>query len=153
LAEKLDSKTLIPVVNKRGKGYSASLRNGDYYEWLPSKDGFQDVIELEFKDVQQLHMNSVTFKEGFLYVDHEEARKRLGLEKEEVKANQLSHEDIIKALNGNMGQFNTLLKVTNRQLLREVVEVAKKIKLTNVTKLQKLSEVSGIPMDLMLDQE
>lgn len=148
----LENKTMINVINKRKNPYTASLRNGEYYEWLPATDVFEDSIELSFRDVQYLHTASSTFKDGYLFIDNVDARKRLGLEKESIKVNQLSRQDIEAALKGNMGQFKkTLGLIQNRALLRDVVEIAKEIGIDNVTKLQHLSDISGIPMEIILD--
>ena len=111
----LDNKTKISVVNKRGQEYTASLPNGEYYEWMPAVGGIEDSQELEFKHVQYLHMRSSTFKEGYLYIDHDEARKRLGLEKEEVKVATMSHEEIEKLLKGNLTQLKKLENYKNGQ--------------------------------------
>lgn len=152
----IDVKTLIPVVNKRSQGYSAVLRSGDYYEWLPSSDGYEDMIELPFRDVQYLHTTSATFKRGYLYIDDAEARKRLGLEKEEVKLNLVSREDIEKALKGNIAQLKKLLDTVknseNIALSREVYTIAKEIKVDNITKLQLIAEATNIPMEVLIDE-
>lgn len=148
----LDNKSMISVVNKRKNPYTASIRNGEYYEWLPASDEFEDSIDLPFRDVQYLHTVSATFKEGYLFIDNDEARKRLGLEKESIKVNQLSRKDIESALKSNMGQFKkTFGLIQNKSLLRDVVEIAKEIGVDNTTKLQYLSDISGIPMEIILD--
>lgn len=153
----IDSKTLIPVINKRSTTYTASLRNGEYYEWLPANEGYQDVVELSFRDIQYLHTTSATFKRGYLFVDDLEARKRLGLESEEVKPNLLSRDEIEKALKGSIPQLKKMLdsvKATeNPALLREVYNIAKEIKVDNVNKLNMISEATGIPMEVMIDDD
>lgn len=153
----LDNKTMISVVNKRSNPYTASLRNGEYYEWLPASDGWEDSVDLSFRDVQYLHTQSATFKEGYLFIDHEEARKRLGLEKPEAKVNQISKEDIEKALKGNIAQLKKMLESVansgNTSLIREVVSVTKEIKVDNITKLQMISETTGVPVEVIIDQE
>lgn len=148
----LDNKTMVNVINKRKNPYTASIRNGEYYEWLPATDVYEDSIELPFRDVQYLHTASSTFKEGYLYIDNVEARKRLGLEKESLKVNQLSRQEIETALKGNMGQFKkTFGLIQNKSLLRDVVEIAKEIGIDNINKLQYLSDISGIPMEIIID--
>lgn len=153
----LDAKTLIAVVNKRSESYTVSLRNGEYFEWLPAKDGYEDMIELTFRDVQYLHTQSATFTRGHLYIDNDEARKRLGLEKAEIKVNQISAQDIEKALKGNLSQLKKMLEQIknseNTTLLREVANIAKEIKIDNTNKLQLISEASGIPMEILIDIE
>ncbi|MGG0308443.1 hypothetical protein ABEY43_06485 [Priestia megaterium] len=146
----LDNKTKISVVNKRGQDYTASLPNGEYYEWMPAVGGIEDSHDLEFKQVQYLHMRSSTFREGYLYIDNEEARKRLGLEKEEVKVATMSHDEIEKLLKGNLTQLKKLENYKdNSGFIREVVEVAKNLKVSNVNKLSYLSELSGVPVDVI----
>jgi hypothetical protein len=136
--QNLDSKTMIPLVNKRSNKYTASLPNGNYYEWLPCMEGIEDSIEVPFKDVQYLHMTSSTFREGHLFVDHEEARKRLRLENDDhVKALTMSREDIEKILKGD------------KNMIREVLDVAKEIGVDNINKLNFLSELSGVPVDVI----
>ena len=153
----LDSKTMIPVVNKRSTSYTVSLRNGEYFEWLPATEGYEDTIDLSFKDVQYLHTQSATFLRGYLYIDNDEARKRLGLEREDVKVNQISRADIEKSLKGSIPvlkkMLDTLKESENNALLREVYNIAKDIKVENVTKLQMISEASGIPMEVIIDNE
>lgn len=153
----LDSKSMIPVINKRSTAYTVSLRNGEYYEWLPAKEGYEDIIDLTFRDIQYLHTTSSTFTRGFLFVDDEDARKRLGLEREDLKVNQISRDEIEKALKGNIPQLKkvleTLKESENSTLLREVVSIAKEIKVDNVTKLQLLADASGIPMEVLIDTD
>lgn len=149
----IDNKTLIPVVNKRKNPYTATLRNGEYYEWLPATEGYEDVVDLEFKDVQYLHTTSSTFREGYLFIDNDEARKRLGLEKDEVKVNVLSREEIEDMLKAPMNKFKKLGTITNKSLLQEVVEIAKEIGIDNVNKLQYLAEISGIPFEIIIDKD
>lgn len=154
----LDGKTMIPVYNKRSTAFVATLRNGEYYEWLPAKDGFEDMIELNFRDIQQIHATSVTFSRGYLFIDNEDARKQLGLEKSEVKANLVSRADIEKALKApNNTALKKILdnakKAENPALLREIALVTRQLKVENTTKLQMVSEVTGSPMDVLIDNE
>jgi hypothetical protein len=153
----LDSKTLIPVLNKRSTVYTASLRNGEYFEWLPATESYEDTIELSFRDIQYLHTTSATFTRGYLYIDNDEARKRLGLEREEIKVNQISRAEIEKGLKGGIPLLKKMLETIkeseNSALLREVVSIAKEIKVDNTTKLQLLAEASGIPMEVLIDME
>lgn len=153
----IDAKTLIPVINKRSTTYTASLRNGEYYEWLPAKDEYEDVIELSFRDIQYLHTTSATFSRGYLFIDDLEARKRLGLEREEVKVNQISKMEIEKALKGNMQQLkkmlDTIKESENASLLREIYGIAKEIKIDNINKLQMIADATGVPMEVMIDSE
>lgn len=153
----LDAKSMILVVNKRSTTYTASLRNGEYYEWLPATDGYEDSIELSFRDIQYLHTQSATFTRGYLFIDDIEARKRLGLEKEEIKVNQISREEIEKALKGGLPALKKMLETVkeaeNIALLREVVTIAKEIKIDNTNKLQLISEATGIPMEVLIDNE
>jgi hypothetical protein len=149
--QNLDSKTMIPLVNKRSNKYTASLPNGNYYEWLPCMEGIEDSIEVPFKDVQYLHMTSSTFREGHLFVDHEEARKRLRLENDDhVKALTMSREDIEKILKGNMNALKKLEELKgDKNMIREVLDVAKEIGVDNINKLNFLSELSGVPVDVI----
>jgi hypothetical protein len=153
----LDAKTLIPVLNKRSTTYTVSLRNGEYFEWLPATESYEDTIDLSFRDVQYLHTTSATFSRGYLFIDDLEARKRLGLEREEVKVNQISRQEIEKALKGSIPvlkkMLDTLKESENNSLLREVYSIAKEIKVENVNKLQMISDASGIPMEVLIDNE
>jgi hypothetical protein len=153
----LDAKSLVPVVNKRSSVYTVSLRNGEYYEWLPASEGYEDTIDLSFRDIQYLHTTSATFSRGYLYIDDIDARKRLGLEREEVKVNQVSRQEIEKALKGGIPQLKKMLdtvkEADNTALLREVFNIAKEIKVENVNKLQLISEATGIPMEVVIDTE
>lgn len=151
--EQLNNKTMIRVVNKRNSSYTVSLPNGEYYEWLPAQNGFEDSHELTFRDVQYLHTRSKTFSHGYLYIDNAEARKRLGLEKEEVANLTMSREEIEKCLKGNIAQLKKLDKIKHdREMVREVIDVAKELKIDNMTKLNYLSELSGIPVDIIFEQ-
>lgn len=149
--EKLDGKTLIPVVNKLATRYGAVLRNGEMYEWLPATTGFEDVIEMPFRDVQVLHMTSATFRDGYLYIDHAEARKRLGLERDDLKANLVSREEIEEALQGSLDDMKKAfsgVKTTN--VLREIAQAAKDLNIDELSKLQYVSDITGIPVDVLL---
>ena len=148
----LNNKSLIKVINKRSTGYTVSLPSGEYYEWLPAVNDLYDEQELEFKNVQILHMRSSTFRDGYLVVDDEEARKRLGLEKEEIKVFTMSKDEIEKMLKGTMAAIKKLDNYKeNKSLISEVVNVAKELKLQNVNKLNYLSELSGVPVELLTE--
>ncbi|MDC6267351.1 hypothetical protein [Lysinibacillus fusiformis] len=146
----LDNKSLVKIVNKRSTGYTVSLPSGEYYEWLPATNDIYDEQELEFKQVQILHMRSSTFKEGYLFIDNEEARKRLGLEKEEIKIFTMSREEIEKMLKGNLTSIKKLDNYKeNKSLISEVINVAKELGIDNHNKLNYLSELSGVPVEII----
>lgn len=148
----LDNKTKITVVNKRSTEYTMSFPNGEYMVWMPSLNGINDEHELEFKQVQWMHVNTATFRHGHLYIDNEDARKRLGLETEQVKAFTMSREDIEKHLRGNLTQLKKLEQYKeNKSLISEVIAVAKDLKIDNHNKLNYLSELSGVPVELLTE--
>lgn len=148
----LNNKSIVKIVNKRSTGYTVSLPSGEYYEWLPSSNGMYDEQELEFKTVQILHMRSSTFKDGYLFIDDEEARKRLGLEKDEIKVFTMSKEDIEKMLKGNLASLKKLDNYKdNKSLISEVINVAKELKIDNHNKLNYLSELSGVPIEIITE--
>lgn len=154
MSEQLNHKTMITLVNKRNQSYTVSLPSGEYYEWLPATSGVEDSQELTFRDVQYIHTRSSTFKQGFLYVDNADARKRLGLEKEEIKALTMSREEIEKLLKGNMTQFKKLETLQgNRNMVSEIIDVAKELKIDNTSKVNLLSKWSGIPSELIIVSE
>lgn len=144
---------MVTVFNKRSTAYTVSTPNGDYFEWLPAREGFEDSHEMTVRDVQWLHTRSATFKKGYLYIEDADLRKRLGLETEKVKSYSLSREDIEKMLKGNMNQLKKLNELKdNKNLILEVVEVAKELNITNSNKIDFLSEISGIPYELIRDE-
>lgn len=148
----LDNKSKINVINKRSTEYTASFPNGEYIVWMPSLNGMYDEQEIELKLVQWLHNNTGTFKNGHLFIDNEEARKRLGLETSEVKAFTMSREEIEKYLKGNLAQLKKLEDYKdNKGLISEVINVAKELKIQNHTKLSYLSELSGVPVELLTE--
>lgn len=154
MSEVITNNTVVKVVNKRNSSYTVTLPTGEYYEWLPAQFGVEAYHDIPFKDVQYLHVRSATFKRGFLYIDNQEARRRLGLEKEEVQTLTMSREEIEKLLKGNMAQIKKLDKVKDeRALVQEVIDVAREIKLDNHSKLTYLSELSGIPVELIVPKE
>lgn len=149
----LNNKSIINVVNKRSTGYTVSLPSGEYFEWLPAMNGLYDEQELDFKQVQLLHTRSSTFKEGYLFIDNDEARKRLGLEKEDVKVFTMSTEDIEKILKGNLTAIKKLDKYKdNKSLISEVINVAKELGIDNHNKLNYLSELSGVPIEIITEK-
>lgn len=157
MAEVLNSKTMIPVVNKRSNEFTAVLRNGDIYEWMGATSNYEDTHELTFQDVQHIHARSTTFRDGYLFIDNVDARKRLGLEKEEIKINTISRADIEKALKGSIPVLKKMLEnvkaTENHALMREVATVTKEIKVDNTSKLQLISEYTGVPLEILIDQE
>lgn len=148
----LNNKTLVKVVNKRSMPYTASFQDGEYYVWQPAQGDIYDEHELTFRDVQRLHMNSSTFREGYLYIDNEEVRKRLRLEKEEIQVATMSREEIEKLLKGNLNQLKKLDDYKeNTGLISEVIRVAKELGISNYNKLSYLSEVSGVPIEILTE--
>ncbi len=150
MSNSLNHKSMIDVVNKRNSSYTLSLPNGDYYEWLPASNGFEDIRELSFRDIQYVHSTSSTFKKGYLYINNEDARKRLGLDIAKVKTLTMSRDEITKLLKGNMAQIKKLSELKDsREMMQEVIDVAKELRINNKTKLDYLSELSGVPVDLI----
>lgn len=148
----LNNKSIITVVNKRSTAYTVSLPSGEYFEWLPANDGFYDEQELDFKQIQVLHTRSSTFKDGYLFIDDEEARKRLGLEKEDIKVFTMSKEEIEKMLKGNLTTIKKLDRYkSNKSLINEVINVAKELGIDNHNKLNYLSELSGVPVEILTE--
>lgn len=146
----IDNKTMVTVVNKRSFPYTVSTPSGEYYEWLPAREDYEDSHELTFREVSWLHTQTSTFREGYLFIDNEEVRKRFGLESEKQKVLNLSRSEIETMLKGNMKALKKLEDVKdNKSLILDVVEVAKELKITNATKLEYLSELSGIPFELI----
>lgn len=153
--ERLNNKTMVEVSNKRKTPYTAYIKHsGEYYAWLGATSGIEDMIEMNFRDLQWLHTNSSTFTKGYLYIENEEVRKRLGLESEEVKRLTMSREEIEANLKGNMSAIKKFDAIKdNKEMVREVIAVAREIKVNNASKLAYLSEISGIPQESLMPQE
>lgn len=144
----------VVLINKRQQSYSATIpTTGNYYEWLPATEGFEDSQEVEMRDVQYMNGQTTTFREGYLYIEDETLRKRFGLEKETVKTSTMSTDEIVTLLGGNINKMKKVLDENkeNKSFIREVVDIAKGMKLDSSQKLQYLSEISGTPVEVITE--
>jgi hypothetical protein len=126
------------------------------YEWAGSKNGKVDIKEVPEELVQYLMMNTIVFRDGELAIveDTPETKEILENVEDDYKNNTHTRNEIVKLLEGNfMKMKSELKKITNKQELVYICEIAKEIRLDSNSKLQFLAELMKIPQDILFDND
>lgn len=128
------------------------------YEWSGSKDNKIDTKSIPEEVVQYLMMNTTTFTDGELKIvedeDNTEAKEAIDNLNEEYKNNSHTKDEITKLLEGNfMKMKSEINKITNKQELNFIVDVAKEIKLDSNSKLAFLATTLNVPQDILFETD
>jgi len=156
----MESGKLIKVARHRNYPFivNYNLDNGTRrtWEWSGSKNDKTDTKQIPEEVVQHLIMNTTAFSDGDLKIieDSEEAKDMVDNLGEDYKNNAHSKEEISKLLTGNFNKMKSeISKITNKQELSFICEVAKEIKLDSNSKLAFLAEIMNVPQDILFDNE
>jgi hypothetical protein len=151
---------MIKLARYRNYGFTVNYNMNDgmrrVFEWSGSKNGKVDIKDVPEEIVQYLMMNTVTFTDGELVIieDSEDAKEIISNINEEYKNNAHSREEIVKLLEGNFMKMKAEIgKITNKQELSYICDVAKEIKLDSNSKLAYLAEIMKMPQDILFANE
>ena len=126
------------------------------WEWAGSKNGQVDIKEIPEEVVEYLRMNTSTFDDGELKIieDSEEAKEIVSNLGEGYENNVHSRDEIIKLLQGNFNKMKSeISKITDKQELVFICDIAKEIDLDSSIKLAYLAEVLKMPQDILFAKD
>jgi hypothetical protein len=128
------------------------------YEWSGSKGSKIDIKSLPEEAVNYLLMNSICFDEGELIIiedteDAKEMASNIG-NLENYENNAHTREEVIELLKGAIKVLKEeIAKITNKQELLFMVDVAKEIKLDSSSKQKVLADALNVPVDILFATE
>lgn len=150
----------IKLARYRNYGYTVNYNTMDgmyrTYLWSGSKNGKADIKAVPEEVVQYLMMDTTAFRDGELAIveDSNKTKEIVDNLDPEYKNNSHSHEEVVKLLQGNTNKMKAeLKKITNKEELRYVCDVAKEIKLDSNSKLAFLSKLMGMPQDILFAED
>lgn len=128
------------------------------YEWAGSKGDKIDIKLLPEDAVNYLLMNSICFDQGELVIieDSEEAKEIISNigDIEGYENNAHTREEVIKYLNGSVKNLKDIIgKVTNKQEVLFIVDVAKEMGLDSSSKQKVLADALNVPVDILFATE
>lgn len=151
---------MIKLSRERKYPYVVNYSSDNGYKkewvWAGSKDGKSDVKEIPEEIVQYLMMNTSTFDDGELKVisDSEEAKEIISNLSEDYENNVHSRDEIVKLLEGNFNKMKSVVgKITDKQELIFICDVAKEIELDSNSKLAYLAEIMNMPQDILFAKD
>jgi hypothetical protein len=128
------------------------------YEWSGSKGDKVDIKLLPEDAVNYLLMNSICFDQGELVIieDSEDAKEivsNIG-NIEGYENNAHTREEVVKHLNGSVKNLKEVIgKITNKQEILFMVDVAKEIELDSSSKQKVLADALNVPVDILFATE